>query len=548
MAPPIPGENRNELGPQDVVVHRDSPSSSMASAISKDLSKTVELVLQRTKSVRKAIMMTEEDEVNVGKVETVTVQKPGTSHVDKAGTSGLKKKDETKKRKKVAESTWDAGYAFNCENPRTSTANNVVLEEPSTSKLKSEDKMKKLKRVVESSQDSDDSDDFQVLKVRKVKRKVKIVETKSSDDNSDIELLDHLKIVSKDTKISVHQFDPKFMKKTEIQPIHPKKAKLIMDDFSQGVERHPVPIYNYGGKRPVDLTFYYLPKCAMDKKEFEKVMTKLSRSCKKQNIVHPPGCNCPPGECNSDSCSCRKASLLKVADGRALEPEAVAKCDPLHEILECRSGVCACNARCQQKITKPGVQFKTEMRNLDIMGYGVFAREYIEKGTFFGEYLGEIVFDAEKTHRDDGSYMYTVEGRKGKESFDYTIDARYHGNLCAYLNHSCRSNLSPFYFIRDKPHSFLFPQIGFIVTSDIVPGEEITLNYGEKYFRKDKRTCYCGLSSCEFPPKRSKAQVAEKRRNEQEQEERRRIEIPTWKKIKEQEKLALLEPVVIDSD
>ena len=72
-------------------------------------------------------------------------------------------------------------------------------------------------------------------------------------------------------------------------------------------------------------------------------------------------------------------------------------------------------------------------------------------------------------------------------------------NASRFLNHSCNPCLSPFIFVRESVNSRQFPQLGFFFISDVVPGMEITIHYGENYWDNAAYDCSCGTSNCHKP-------------------------------------------------
>ena len=94
------------------------------------------------------------------------------------------------------------------------------------------------------------------------------------------------------------------------------------------------------------------------------------------------------------------------------------------------------------------------MKESEIHGKGLFARNKIKKGEYMGEYDGPIV-------SENGMHVLWVEkyddiwvGRDGK-------------NLLRYMNHST------------KPHAE-FDGFKLYAARDIMPDEEITIDYGEE--------------------------------------------------------------------
>lgn len=89
-----------------------------------------------------------------------------------------------------------------------------------------------------------------------------------------------------------------------------------------------------------------------------------------------------------------------------------------------------------------------------IHGNGLFARNTIRKGDYMGEYDGPIV-------SENDSHVLWVE------KYDDVWVGRNGQNLLRYINHS------------NKPHAEF---VGFklFAMQDILPNEEVTIDYGEE--------------------------------------------------------------------
>ena len=128
-------------------------------------------------------------------------------------------------------------------------------------------------------------------------------------------------------------------------------------------------------------------------------------------------------------------------------------------------------------------------------GLGIFARTNIKAGTFLGNYMGEIIEEAEKVPLSE--YIY----HSNKYNNNFWIDASdlNKSNFARFLN--CSSSNEPEkenviivrYIDETKPSVFTTTngrQIdiqGYIFMyagRDIAEGEEMLYNYGEKYRKK----------------------------------------------------------------
>ena len=112
----------------------------------------------------------------------------------------------------------------------------------------------------------------------------------------------------------------------------------------------------------------------------------------------------------------------------------------------------------------------------NIVGYGVFAAKNIKKGDFIGEYFGvlrEIKSDSDNL---DYAWYYSLDAVDGKKLI---VDGKNQGNELRFINHSnnpnslridvlCKDNILHIVYIADK---------------DIAKDKELTVSYGEEYFK-----------------------------------------------------------------
>lgn len=117
-----------------------------------------------------------------------------------------------------------------------------------------------------------------------------------------------------------------------------------------------------------------------------------------------------------------------------------------------------------------------------IHGRGGFARCRIPAGTPIIEYVGERVGKEESTRRcvEGNPYIFTIN-----EEWD--IDGDVAWNPARYLNHACTPNCEA---EQDEDRIWL------TALRDILPGEELTFNYGYDFGEWRDYPCGCGSPKC----------------------------------------------------
>ena len=116
-------------------------------------------------------------------------------------------------------------------------------------------------------------------------------------------------------------------------------------------------------------------------------------------------------------------------------------------------------------------------------GLGLFATREIEKGEFIVEYKGRIIPDKEARRLENDStnrYLYEINSR-------WTLDGSSRRNLGRYANHSCRPNAES-----DTRKHKVFIR----ATKKILPGQEITYDYGRDYFNAFLKPIGCKCDKC----------------------------------------------------
>ncbi len=130
----------------------------------------------------------------------------------------------------------------------------------------------------------------------------------------------------------------------------------------------------------------------------------------------------------------------------------------------------------------PYQKFDVRVARSPIDGYGVFAAEPIPPRLKIGEIRGEAITVAEARRRAQGlQRIMIVEVSQRK-----AIDASRSTDPMRFTNHGCAPNTRL---------SIRAGRIEFYALRAILPGEEITVNYGETH-HEGRLTCRCGAPGC----------------------------------------------------
>jgi SET domain-containing protein len=115
-------------------------------------------------------------------------------------------------------------------------------------------------------------------------------------------------------------------------------------------------------------------------------------------------------------------------------------------------------------------------------GLGLFATRPMAKGDIIVEYTGARIPTRqaqELDRRRANKYLFEIDRR-------WTIDGSARANVARYVNHACRPNAEA---------EFVRGRMLFVATKRILPGEEITIDYGEEhmqlYFRNGCKCTGC---------------------------------------------------------
>jgi len=112
-------------------------------------------------------------------------------------------------------------------------------------------------------------------------------------------------------------------------------------------------------------------------------------------------------------------------------------------------------------------------------GAGLFATDFIKKGTFIIEYWGKRV--PTKTADDlNSKYLFEINSR-------WTVNGSDRRNIARYINHSCRPNAEA---------DVVKGVIKIRTYRNIKPGDEITYHYGSDYFATFIKPVGCKCAKC----------------------------------------------------
>lgn len=114
-------------------------------------------------------------------------------------------------------------------------------------------------------------------------------------------------------------------------------------------------------------------------------------------------------------------------------------------------------------------------------GLGLFAAEMIPKNQVIIEYTGERITEDEANRRG-GRYLFQVTD-------ELTIDGKGRQNKARYINHACKPNA-------EAEHDEEDDRIYIRACKKILPGEEITYDYGKAYLKDIIGVEGCKCATC----------------------------------------------------
>lgn len=189
----------------------------------------------------------------------------------------------------------------------------------------------------------------------------------------------------------------------------------------------------------------------------------------------PIGCECISCEIKSNCCGKQSGGSFAYTTAKRIRV-------PLGTpIYECNKR-CRCDESCMNRVVQHGASVKLCIfRTSTGCGWGVKALQYIKKGTFVTEYVGEVITndEAEKRGKEydaaGRTYLFDLDYNE-TEQCPYTVDAATYGNISHFINHSCDPNLAV-YGVWINCLDPNLPKLGLFATRNILRSEEITFDY-----------------------------------------------------------------------
>ncbi|KAI3793846.1 hypothetical protein L1987_36469 [Smallanthus sonchifolius] len=173
---------------------------------------------------------------------------------------------------------------------------------------------------------------------------------------------------------------------------------------------------------------------------------------------------------------------------------------------------CGCTMDCGNRVVQRGPTCKLQVFSMEGKGWAVRSVEYLPKGSFVCEYVGEILTNTELYERNKRSlknerhtYPVSLDADWGSEQVlkdeeALCLDATHFGNVARFINHRCfDSNLIEIPVEMETPHHHYY-HIAFFTKRNIDPYEELTWDYGIDFEDVDHPIkafeCQCGSSYC----------------------------------------------------
>lgn len=220
---------------------------------------------------------------------------------------------------------------------------------------------------------------------------------------------------------------------------------------------------------------------------------------------HCVGCSCHKHDClhcHTYEDKSGKSSMHYNEDG-TVNIEELNTHKPL--IIECNDS-CSCDPHtCKNRVIDHRAKIHLLVcRAISKNGWGVKTLEFIPRGTFVCEYLGDIITDPDhaeeignKYDQTGESYLFDLDGYGIDDKDMLTLDPHTNGNVSMFINHNCEPNIITISIGTCESHQF--HRIGFFAMRDIYPNEDLGFHYGYKFETKIESRmipCNCGSLIC----------------------------------------------------
>ncbi|KAI6188898.1 Aspartate--tRNA ligase, cytoplasmic [Aphelenchoides besseyi] len=223
------------------------------------------------------------------------------------------------------------------------------------------------------------------------------------------------------------------------------------------------------------------------------------------------GCDCTKLglECRPGLCVCSIGNPKLTQDRRLALPKGISFY--FANFSECTEA-CSCHGQCANRFRTPKPKFNLVVRMCKDVnkGFGVFAKEPIQSGSFVCEIAGTYLPLKRWKTLNVVNFIYRFLLRNpynlsfaSNRQVHTCIDARECGNESRFVNHSCSPNLR---FLQSANHYVAYQPIRVLLyaANDIKAGEELTLNYGRAWLKLQheldrKFRCLCKSIHCKMP-------------------------------------------------
>ncbi|KAI1723753.1 SET domain-containing protein [Ditylenchus destructor] len=206
------------------------------------------------------------------------------------------------------------------------------------------------------------------------------------------------------------------------------------------------------------------------------------------------GCSCI--SCEEDSCPCLFSGQISNDTNKRLN---------YTQFCDSTSG-CVCTS----EVCRPDLFQTTDFKlNFNVEVYFVNTRKKwgvrcckqpIEMDNFVCEYVGVLRKSkkAKENAEEHNPFVYVFNFGFENKAFD--IDASKMGNVARFVNHSCEPNLHAIVTVCGPR---IVPRIMFFSMRFIPKGEELTIDYGEQWWRNainanPEMECVCGSLKCNY--------------------------------------------------
>lgn len=210
-----------------------------------------------------------------------------------------------------------------------------------------------------------------------------------------------------------------------------------------------------------------------------------------------PGCQCVDRDCSEgchDVVAYDKNGKLLIHQGTA--------------IYECNQS-CECGPKCKNRVVQKGRRIPLQVYKTQCKGWGVRSNQFIPKGSFIEEYIGEVIKVEEGDSRGlvydklGCSYLFDMDFAQSELPTAYVIDSYTLGNVSRFFNHSCSPNLEVYAVFYDSADNQMH-RLAFFAKRDILKDEELCFDYnGRRDVVEDlegenasRYSCHCDALEC----------------------------------------------------